>query len=135
MDMSTGCWGAAGIPCGILLMPLLPFLNDTAENIQAIVRRAADAGVQWIFAYPDMGVTLRQNQRGYFYDRIDEDFPGMKENYMRAFGNQYECASPGHEQLWQTLVEGCEKRGLLFRMEDIARRLHAPYEARQLSWL
>lgn len=125
----------AGIPCGILLMPLLPFINDTEENLQAIVCRAADAGAQWIFAYPDMGVTLRQNQRGYFYDWIDEEFPGMKEKYMRAFGNQYECASPGHEQLWQTLVEGCEKRGLLFLMEDIARRLHAPYEARQLSWL
>ncbi|MBE5782748.1 MAG: radical SAM protein [Clostridiales bacterium] len=125
----------AGIPSGVLLMPLLPFINDTEENVSAIVNQAAEAGAKWIFAYPDMGVTLRQNQRGYFYDRIDEDFPGIKEKYMRVFGNQYECASPNHERLWQTLTEGCQQEGLLYRMEDIAHSLHAPYRTEQLSWL
>lgn len=123
----------AGIPCGVLLMPLLPFLNDTVENVTAIVHQTAEAGAKWVFAYPDMGVTLRQNQRGYFYDRIDEDFPGLKERYMRAFGNQYECASPHSAVLWAAFTAACRQYGLLYDMEDITRFLHAPYETEQLS--
>ena len=122
-----------GVNCGVLLMPLLPFINDTEENISAIVQRAAKAGAKWIFAYPDMGVTLRQNQRGYFYDRLDESFPGLKKRYMDTFGNQYGCASPRHEALWAHLIRECEKTGLLYRMEDIAESLHAPYRMEQIS--
>ena len=123
----------AGIPCGVLLMPLLPFLNDTVENVTAIVRRAAEAGAKWVYAYPGMGVTLRQNQRGYFYDRLDEAFPRLKERYMRAFGNQYECSSPDSPALWAAFTAACQREGLLYRMKDIARFLHAPYETEQLS--
>lgn len=125
----------AGIPCGVLLMPLLPFINDTVENVTAIIQKAAENGAKWIFAYPDMGVTLRQNQRGYFYDRLDEDFPGVKEKYMRVFGNQYECASTQHAQLWLAFMEECKKQGLFYRMHDITAYLHAPYAIQQLSWL
>lgn len=68
-----------GIYCGVLLMPVLPFINDTKENILGIVRLAKENGAK--FVYPDFGVTLRSNQQIYFYERLDELFPGMSEKY------------------------------------------------------
>jgi len=122
-----------GIPCGILLMPLLPFINDTEKNVRAIVRKAKGAGAKWIFAYPGMGVTLRQNQRVYFYDRLDESFPGLREKYLQVYGDQYECVSPRSKELWQELIHACDENGLLYRMEDISLFLHAPYRVQQMS--
>ena len=125
----------AGVPCGVLLMPLLPFINDTLENVRQIVQRTADVGARWIFAFPDLGVTLRQNQRAYFYDRLQEDFPGLREKYMRVFGNQYACASPHAASLWEAFTSLCAEKGLMYRMEDISAALEAPYRVEQLSLL
>lgn len=122
-----------GIPCGILLMPLLPFINDTEKNILSIVDRASQVGAKWIFAYPGMGVTLRQNQRAYFYDRLDESFPAIRRKYVETYGDRYECASPRAKELWTALTHRCAEKGLLFRMEDISMFLHAPYRVQQLS--
>ncbi|MBR1586252.1 MAG: radical SAM protein [Clostridia bacterium] len=123
----------AGVPCGVLLSPVLPFINDTEENIRAIVSRAADAGCRWVYAEMAFGVTLRQNQRLYFYDRLDEAFPGLKQRYIRQYGDQYACYSPDTRRLWQAFASACEARGLLYRMEDISAMLKAPYQATQLS--
>lgn len=125
----------AGIPCGILLMPLLPFINDTRKNVLAIVQQAREAGAKWIFAYPGMGVTLRQNQRTYFYDRLDEDFPGLRRRYIAAFGDQYECISPHARELWHDFTGACDRAGLLYRMQDISMFLKAPYQVQQMSLL
>ena len=122
-----------GIPCGVLLMPLLPFINDTERNVRAIVRQAKEAGAKWIFAYPGMGVTLRQNQRVYFYDRLDESFPGLRGKYRMVYGDQYDCVSPRAKELWRELTHACDENGLLYRMEDISMFLHAPYRVQQIS--
>lgn len=123
-----------GINCGVLLMPLLPFINDTAENVEAIVNRAADCGAKWVFAFPGMGVTLRQNQRVYFYDRLQEDFPGLKETYIRVFGGKYECASPRHAELWEHFKECCRQKKMLYDMDAINDFLLSPYRTEQLSF-
>ncbi len=81
-----------GIFTGILLMPVLPFLEDTEENISAIVRLASENGAKFI--YPAFGVTLRQNQRDWFYQKLDELFPALKQKYIRQYSNAYECRSP-----------------------------------------
>lgn len=76
---------------GILLMPVLPFLEDSLENVLAIVERAAECGARFI--YPAFGMTLRQNQRDYYFQKLDELFPGLSEKYRRQYGNSYECRS------------------------------------------
>jgi len=121
----------AGVEGGIQLMPILPFINDTSENIAAIVELASDAGAKYI--YPAMGVTLRQNQRDYFFDRLDEKFPGVKEQYVRKFGDDYACGSPRSGELWKIFKEKCEKNGILYRMKDIARYIRTGYDREQLS--
>lgn len=122
---------AAGIFTGILLMPVLPFINDTEENMLAVVRRAKESGARFI--YPAFGMTLRQNQRDYFFQKLDKHFPGLKQQYVRQFGNQYECRSPISRALWDRFVQECEKLGMLYQMRDIVSASRKQYEDGQIS--
>jgi len=81
-----------GIYAGILLMPILPFINDSEENIRNIVREAHNSGAKFIFAY-GMGLTLRGNQRGYYYDKLKKLFPekNLVLKYTSTYGDNYEC--------------------------------------------
>lgn len=121
----------AGIEGGILLMPILPFINDTPENILSIVSQAHEAHARYI--YPAFGVTLRQNQREYFFDRLDEDFPGMKEQYLRYFGDAYSCESPRRGELNTIFTAECKKRGILYKMDDISKYIRKGYDREQMS--
>ena len=119
----------AGLYCGILLMPVLPFIEDNAENILSIISQAKDNGAKFI--YPAFGVTLRQNQRLYFYQKLDEEFPGLKEKYTETFGNAYQCNAPYADSLYKIFQQECEKVGILYNMQDIISGYKLPYEARQ----
>lgn len=101
----------AGIPTVVWLCPLLPFLNDTAENVSAILDACADAGVKGIINF-GMGLTLREGDREYFYAQLDRHFPGLKERYIRTYGNSYEVPSPNQEMLLELFHETCEKYGI-----------------------
>ena len=123
----------AGLFAGVLLMPVLPFLADTTQNVLEVARRARESGAR--FVYPAFGVTLRQNQREWFYDRLDEQFPGegLRERYQRRFGERYECRSPQARALWEAFSAECDRLGLLYRMEDIVRAYRMGYESPQIS--
>ena len=112
-----------GISCGVLLMPILPFINDNKENISEIVRLSAQSGAKWIYAGSSFFVTLRQNQRDYFYDRLDEIFPNLKKQYIQAFGNNYVCESPNNKFLWNLFETECQKYNLLYCMDEIASQI------------
>lgn len=116
---------AAGLSCGILLTPVLPFLTDNEENILEIVRRGKECGVKFI--YPMFGVTLRGRQRDYFYKALDERFPGLKRRYQGAYGERYLCASLREKELYTAFCEVCERFGILYRMEDITRLFRRGY--------
>lgn len=119
-----------GIFCGVLMTPVLPFLTDSEENLRAIIRKTAEAGGKFVLSM--YGVTLRANQRQYFFDRLDEAFPGIRARYQRAFGNDYFCPSPHRARLEALVREECRSCGLLWRMPDIIRAYQAPREE-QLS--
>jgi DNA repair photolyase len=87
----------AGILTGVTMMPILPFLEDDPENIRQIVQRAADSGATYII--PAFGMTLRPGSRDYYYQQLDQLFPGVKEKYIRAFGDSYQCNVPNWKQL------------------------------------
>lgn len=103
---------AAGIHTGVWLCPILPFLNDTEENLRGLLNDCFDAGVEVIVNF-GMGVTLRDGDRQYFYGKLDAHFPGMKERYLRAFGDSYQCASPNAERLEKILRDECRARGVI----------------------
>lgn len=104
-----------GIYTGITLMPLLPFINDTKENIETIIRQAKDSGASYIL--PMFGVTLRKGSREYFYRALDHEFPTIKAKYQSAFGEQYECFSYNYRKLSDTFYNLCTKLGIDTKMK------------------
>lgn len=96
----------AGIYTGITFMPVLPFITDTKENIIQLVDAANEAGAAYILA--TMGMTNREGQRDYFYQQLDKHFPGIKEKYITAFGDKYNCNAPNANQLWKLFTQHCQ---------------------------
>lgn len=107
-----------GIPTVVWLSPILPFLNDTEENLRGILDYCVAAGVRAIVCF-GFGVTLREGNREYFYAKLDDSFPGMKQRYIKSFGNAYECTSPRHNQLMALFKETCRKHGILYELNDV----------------
>lgn len=121
-----------GIPTVIWFTPQLPYINDTVENVRSIVAMGAEAGVRGIITF-GMGLTLRSGDREYYYARLDEHFPGLKQRYIREFGDRYEIPCPDGERLWETFVGECERYGIEWRMERIFGYLNEFPEPEQLT--
>lgn len=116
---------------GILMMPILPFINDNEENIKKIIKSAHESGAKFI--YPAFGVTLRQNQRTYFYQQLDKQFPNLKQKYINEYGNTYTCNSPNAKNLRQIFKEECNKYDILYKMPDIINGYKENYKDKQIS--
>jgi DNA repair photolyase len=123
----------AGIFCGVLAMPILPFLCDTEENLIGIVEQAKKAGAKFI--YPSIGMTLRSGNREYYYEKLDTLFPGLRQKYEQKYGERYYCQSPKAKKLWSVLASQCDEHELLYDMKSITRMYQQPYEISQLSFL
>lgn len=101
-----------GIPTICWMTPILPFINDTEENIRGLLSYCTEAKVYGILLF-GIGLTLRDGDRQYFYQKLDEHFPGMKERYIEAYGNAYELPSPNQRSLMQIVEETCETQGMV----------------------
>ena len=112
----------AGIPTVVWLCPILPFLNDTAENINRLLDCCEQAGVRGIVHF-GMGVTLRQGNREYFYRQLDRHFPGLKERYISTYGNAYVLESPNSRELLELLHRRCRDAGILHDNPSVFRYL------------
>ena len=119
----------AGIFCGVLMMPLLPFINDTEENVLRILRGAKESGAK--FVYPSLGLTLRSGNREYYYEKLDESFPGIKDKYIKHYGTRYQCTSPKSKMLWGVFKAECARLGLLSDMQSIIHSYKSGYRSRQ----
>ena len=111
---------SAGVPTVVWLSPILPFLNDSRENIQILLEACIQAGVKGIICF-GMGLTLREGNRDYFYQQLDRHFPGLKEEYIRFYGSNYEVNSPRNRELMKLFHETCEKSGILHDNGEIFR--------------
>lgn len=120
-----------GIFAGVLMMPILPYIEDSEENIRGIIHKAHESGAKFI--YPSFGVTLRQNQREWYFEKLDKLFPRLKEKYIKAYGNSYECHSPNAKQLMSITKQECERLGLLYKMKDIIKCYKQGYYDKQLT--
>jgi DNA repair photolyase len=123
----------SGIYTGILMMPLLPSLTDTAENVLGIIQAAHENGAKFI--YPMFGLSLRTGQREYFYQRLDQLFPGqeLKQTYMRLYGSSYECHSPREKELSHLFQEECTRLGIIYQMKEIIQGYRDSYDYQQFS--
>jgi len=118
-----------GLFCGVLVVPLIPYITDNAENILAILAKAKDAGAKFVYTY--MGMTLRQGNREYFYDNLDRSFPGVKEKYIKRYGNRYSCSASNYKKLWSVFTDECQRLGLRYEMRSIIHHYKAGYNRQQ----
>lgn len=120
-----------GIPTVVWLCPILPYINDTSENINSILDSCIDADVKGIICY-GMGLTLREGNREYFYEKLDHHFPGLKDRYMEEFGNSYSIPSPNSEELMNLFFKRTSRNNILNNPREIFEYLNDfPQKSRQ----
>ena len=107
-----------GIPTVAWLCPILPFINDNEENLRGLLDYCLDAGVKGILNF-GFGVTLREGDREYYYEQLDNLFPGLKQRYIQRYGNAYSCSSPNNNALMKIFKETCEKYGLIWKPAEV----------------
>lgn len=120
----------AGVTVGVTLMPVLPFVQDSVENVVSIVDRCAAAGGRFVIAW--FGMTLRDRQREHYYGELDKHFPGVRARYEAAFGSRYSAACPDAGVLHREFVGACARHGLIYSMSELvaAVRPRAPRQER-----
>lgn len=106
-----------GIFAGIMMNPVLPFITDKEEDIKKLVRLAYENDAKFIHTY--MGMTLRENQRDYYFNELDLNFKGLKQKYIQHYGDSYNCIIPNYKYLYKIFTNECDKYGILYNMEDI----------------
>ena len=122
-----------GIPTVVWLTPILPFINDTSDNITAILNECIRVGVKGIIDF-GMGLTLREGDREYYYSALDRFFPGMKERYIKKYGNAYELPSPNAPELTRLFQKICRDNGIMSTPNDCFRFIQEfPDKYQQMS--
>ena len=113
---------ARHIPTVVWLCPVLPHITDSSDNVHAIIDHCIEADVKGIVCF-NMGMTLREGDREYFYQKLDRHFPGMKERYIAEFGNAYEVLSPHHEHLMREFRRRCGEAGIICTPDEVFARI------------
>ncbi len=121
-----------GIPTVVWMTPILPWINDTEENILSIVDMAKRAGCYGIMAF-GIGMTLRSGDREYYYKCLDRNFPGLKERYIERYSDSYEIVVPDGKRLWELFCAECISAGLEYRTDRIFEYLNRFDDVEQLS--
>ncbi len=123
----------AGIPTMVWLCPILPFINDTRENLEGVLDLCLQAGVYGVVCF-GMGMTLREGSREYFYAQLDRLFPGIKERYIAAYGSRYLLESPNSRQLTVLFHDVCRRGGVVHDNDSVFQYLRTLEErTEQLS--
>ncbi|WP_022756874.1 SPL family radical SAM protein [Butyrivibrio fibrisolvens] len=122
-----------GIPTIVWITPILPFINDTEENVRQILEACAKVGVKGIIDF-GMGLTLREGDREYFYAALDKHFQGMKKRYIETYGNAYDLPSPDSGKLTGILKEICMENNIMYKPDDCFRYMNEfPEKYKQMS--
>lgn len=121
----------AHIPTIVWLCPILPFINDTTENIAGLLKYCQEAGVYGVLCF-GMGLTLREGNREYFYNQLDKSFPGLKIRYIQNYGKRYQINSPHNDSLMRYFHETCPKKGLVHDNQALFAYLYTFEDKRQL---
>ena len=122
-----------GIQTVVWITPILPFINDTEENIRQLLSMCADVNVYGIISF-GMGVTLREGSREYFYEQLDRWFPGLKHKYIKKYGEVYELKSDNNDRLVNILQEECQRYGIICNNSEIFENLFK-YENKKFQQL
>lgn len=111
------------IPTVVWLCPILPYITDTEENISSIIDACIKADVKGIICF-GMGMTLRDGNREYYYKKLEENFPGIKEVYEKEFGDSYSISSPNNKELMKVFYKKTNEHKIMNKPDEIFEYLH-----------
>ena len=109
----------AGIPTAVWICPILPFINDTEENLRGLMDYCVRAKIRGLVSFC-FGTTMRDGSRDYFYKCLDRHFPGVKQKYIEKFGNEYECYSDDGLRLRAITKEICRQHGIIYKHDELS---------------
>ncbi|MCL2185513.1 MAG: radical SAM protein [Treponema sp.] len=112
-----------GIQTIVWLSPFLPFINDTEENLRGLLDYCINAKVYGILCW-GIGLTLREGNREYFYSKLDEHFPGLKNIYQKKYGLNYIITSDNNEQLMKMLRVACKEHNIILGNDSLFEYMH-----------
>lgn len=112
--------------------PILPFINDTEENLRGILDYCIKANVYGIICF-GMGLTLREGNREYFYSKLDQHFPGLKQKYQKKYGYSYQVISDNNQSLMRIFYSECKKHGIISNNDEIFKYLHTFEDKQQIE--
>ncbi|MBQ2832633.1 radical SAM protein [Methanobrevibacter sp.] len=112
-----------GIPTVVWLCPILPYINDSEDNINSILDYCIESEVKGIICY-GMGLTLREGNREYYYENLDKHFPGLKEKYIREYGNSYSIPSSRDKKLMDIFKRRTSQNSIMNNPNEIFKYLH-----------
>jgi DNA repair photolyase len=123
-----------GIQTIVWLSPILPFINDTKENISGILDYCVRAKVYGIICF-GMGLTLREGDREYYYKNLDRRFPGLKEKYQKKYGNSYILTSGNNRELMEIFIAACVKNNIVHDADELFRYMRTFEEKKKKGQL
>jgi len=106
-----------GIDTFVWLCPILPFINDNLDNIKGILDACIKCKVKGIICF-GFGLTLREGNREYYYQKLDEYFPGLKEKYIKTYGNSYAVNSTHNKELMDYFIKTCKENNIMYKPDD-----------------
>jgi DNA repair photolyase len=112
----------AGIPTAVWICPVLPFINDTEENIRGLMDYCVRAKIKGLVSFC-FGTTMRDGSREYFYKCLDRHFPGVKQKYIEKFGNEYACYSDGGLRIREITIEICRQNGIIYKHDELGAKI------------
>lgn len=121
-----------GIPAGVLMDPVVPYITDTVENVREMVKKAAFYGARYM--YLSTQVTMSDGQREYFYREADKHWPGVSDTYRQKYKSYYYCRSPHAKKLWNAFAEACEREKLIYDMRAANQLVRSGYSFPTLSF-
>ncbi len=113
------------IPTVVWLMPFLPMINDTEENLRGLLNYCVEANVHGILTFGNFGMTLREGNREYFYEKLDEHFPGLSKKYEKKYGGNYGILSDNNDELKKIFKQTCIDNGIIYKTDDVFKYLQA----------
>lgn len=114
----------SGIPAIVWLSPLLPWINDTRENIEGILQYCIQAKVYGVLCF-GIGMTLREGNREYYYEALERHFPGLRKKYHHTYGYAYEITSEHHKELMKMVHKKCKEHGMVSNVNALFDYMHA----------
>lgn len=120
------------IPTVVWITPILPYINNTKENLEGILKYCTIAKV-WGIIHFGMGLTLRDGNREYFYQALDKHFPGLRATYHQKYGYAYEIISDNNREFLKLLNSTCKEKGIMCNPDEVFSFLHSFPENKQYN--